>query len=426
MMNLIIFYVMLAMLVGFTPVTENFAPLSNPVYQVGCDVDEISYDSAIYEFRNQNWPKAIDILNCLITANPDEEHLYTLRIVAHILSNDITSAFADIQSLMKLDPNSSYPILVIDAVNSDAHVEQDLESITNLLQTQPENLFLHHRLEVIHAQAGSLSDALNVLDILLVDNPDSALIHAQKGFILSRIGEDGEDHIQYAQQLDPQIGKAYVILGWNWLANEHYENAIRFGSRAIRTSPQLPEGYQISGLGFYGLSNYFATVAYFYDFEQNGGDIGNVAFSMAYSLFHLEEYELALSYFEYLSDVEVDPLLLIFRGEINRKLSNYEKALLDFDQAIAISPDNASAYAIRGALQYDIGELDGAITDYQQAIQLAPSETIYLLDLARLYSENTQYAEAISLYQEFIEQNDDPILISTAEMEIERLLGLNE
>jgi Flp pilus assembly protein TadD len=48
-----------------------------------------------------------------------------------------------------------------------------------------------------------------------------------------------------------------------------------------------------------------------------------------------------------------------------------DAAIADFDQVIAITPDNAGAYLKRGNAYHRKGRIEGARYDYQKALSLA-------------------------------------------------------
>jgi len=51
-------------------------------------------------------------------------------------------------------------------------------------------------------------------------------------------------------------------------------------------------------------------------------------------------------------------------------LGDKQGAVADYNQAIAINPQNADAYNNRGNSKYDLGDTQGACADYKKAIAL--------------------------------------------------------
>jgi tetratricopeptide (TPR) repeat protein len=65
-------------------------------------------------------------------------------------------------------------------------------------------------------------------------------------------------------------------------------------------------------------------------------------------------------------------ILLNSRGISWRQKGNDDKALIDFDEAIRLDPNSATAYSSRGNLWGDQGDNDKALADYNEAIRLNP------------------------------------------------------
>lgn len=62
------------------------------------------------------------------------------------------------------------------------------------------------------------------------------------------------------------------------------------------------------------------------------------------------------------------------RGVAFQAKGETDRALRDYDQAIALDPENGAAYGNRGAIHADRGEDQRAIADFDQAIRIDPSD----------------------------------------------------
>lgn len=53
---------------------------------------------------------------------------------------------------------------------------------------------------------------------------------------------------------------------------------------------------------------------------------------------------------------------------------NFRGAIADYDKAIQLNPDDASAYIGRGWAKYNLGDRQGAIANYTKAMSLATQQ----------------------------------------------------
>ncbi len=80
-----------------------------------------------------------------------------------------------------------------------------------------------------------------------------------------------------------------------------------------------------------------------------------------------------------------------------------QTAIEEYDQAIALDPDNAALFTSRGDVHRTMGSDDAALDDYNRAITLDPTYKVALNNRGLLYGRTGQYALAIADYNKSIE-----------------------
>ncbi len=93
------------------------------------------------------------------------------------------------------------------------------------------------------------------------------------------------------------------------------------------------------------------------------------------------------------------------RGNIYMSLGEYQKAINDYDQTIALDPKNDNALSSRGAAYFGLGEYQKSINDYDQAITLNPKDDNAFSNRGAAYTYLGEYQKAINDYDQAITLN---------------------
>lgn len=84
------------------------------------------------------------------------------------------------------------------------------------------------------------------------------------------------------------------------------------------------------------------------------------------------------------------------RGIVHHRQRHLERAVADFDRAIALLPDLATAYRNRGAVRATLGRHDGAIADYTKVITLNPEDAAAYYRRGVLYQAQSRHQKAVA------------------------------
>ena len=91
------------------------------------------------------------------------------------------------------------------------------------------------------------------------------------------------------------------------------------------------------------------------------------------------------------------------RAGVFRSEGEYDRAILEYNKAIEIDPNYASAYMNRGKTYADKGEFDRAILEYNKAIEIDPRYATAYFNRGIAYANKDEYVRAILDYTKAIE-----------------------
>ena len=106
------------------------------------------------------------------------------------------------------------------------------------------------------------------------------------------------------------------------------------------------------------------------------------------------------------------------RGNTYFHNGDYDHAIADFDKAIQLKRDNATAYNNRGIAYAKKGDYNRAIADFDMAIQLQPDLAKSYGNRGLAYKLKGENDKAIADFRKVLELSNDPSLRQSAENEL--------
>lgn len=135
-------------------------------------------------------------------------------------------------------------------------------------------------------------------------------------------------------------------------------------------------------------------------------NLAKAFFEKAYKLDGLEEYDMALMYYNKAIELNFNLSEAYYnRGNVFNVLKEYDKAILDYSKAIELNPNDADAYNNRGIVFSNLKEYNKAILDYNKAIELNPNEAKSYNNRGNVLNVLKEYNKAILDYNKAIELN---------------------
>lgn len=254
----------------------------------------------------------------------------------------------------------------------EGRINQAIEAYKMAAKADPRNPAIYVTLARWQVLYGDYTGAMENVENALLLNPNHALAHAVRGWILGKQGDflAGEGEIRTSLGLDPNSALAYAYLAELYLdrisANQDDLNTLDKAIEASKTArdldPSLLEVRRARGLVLQNTTNHEEAI---------------------------QEFEAAIAMNENLAE------LYVSLGISYRLTQQADRAVETFLRAIALRPDDAEPYAELAATYFNAGEYAKGIQYAEEAVKRTPENPFLQGLLGTLYFRNLQYTESI-------------------------------
>jgi tetratricopeptide (TPR) repeat protein len=244
-----------------------------------------------------------------------------------------------------------------------------------------------------------------------------------------------------ALKIDAKNQKVYNALGHVFSDIEDYEQAVANFNKAIELNPKFAAAYLNRGRAYFEIG----------DIDKSLADLSKClsiapTFDVAYHIRGriysklgrfgeaIEDFTTAIKTFQngpIGKFMNVMPFLdshnvmsYTARGQAYFSISEYEKALEDFNKCITLEPEESHNYYLRGATFDHLDEMKEAVTDLSKAIELNPDSGLYYNYRGNLYANSKKIELAIKDYKmalKFYDKEHDEDNIKECEETIKQM-----
>ncbi len=196
---------------------------------------------------------------------------------------------------------------------------------------------------------------------------------------------------QVINRQDNLVGAAYSNRCLVNLQLQNYSAAEIDCTNALRHNSDNIEAYLNLGLTYYRQGEYDQALAQYQQVIQRDGEDYRAYYNQGLADFAMEDYPQAITDYSLalMSSRAFNPesqsLIYNDLALTYMMLGDFEPAILNFDQAIALDDHNYNAYFNRGCAHHRQGKHQAAIADFSQVVQLKPDFTQAYVNLAVLH-----------------------------------------
>jgi tetratricopeptide (TPR) repeat protein len=307
------------------------------------------------------------------------------------------------------------------ALKAKGELDSAVAALTDAIEADPNFAVPYNARGDIFRDRGQCDQAIADYDRLIQLVPERAAIYVSRGvcWMQKREYDPAMGNFEEAIRLDPnnanRVGAlARVMKGRLRYLKGDLDGAIADYDEAIKLEPNNAR-FRIDRATAW--SNKSARDRALADIEQaikldpnNANGAAALAWSMKAGLrFAKDDLDGAIA--DYDEAIRLDPQSAVFyidRGTVWGSKREFARALADFDQAIKLDPNNvkgagATAWNLKGRVQFTQGDVDGAIAAYDEAVRLNPKFAFAHQNRGDAFKEKGEYARAIESYDRAID-----------------------
>lgn len=219
-----------------------------------------------------------------------------------------------------------------------------------------------------------------------------------------------KDHIK-AQKLllsiiksTPELAEAHELMGLSLLMSDNKIDAKDYLLKAHDLNPNDARYLNNLGEVFRKLGEYDQAESYLMSAINSQKDYQSAHYNLACNFIAQKRYKKAYKRLRGLiKKNKKNSLYRTALADVLRELNKIEPAIKQYNEAIELDPNYATAYSNLGPLLLSIGKIDEALTHCRKAVELAPKNGLSHLNLGRCLSDLEQYDEAMEAYADAFE-----------------------
>ncbi len=330
--------------------------------------------------RQQDFPKALELLHSALDASPQDAQLWTMQGVAFKGEGNKNEALVSFRHALKLAPNNISALQGVAELEYEASDPAGIPVLEHLLRLQPDDQTSHAMLAVLEYQQGDCSDA--VIHFAKAAELFKSRIPALNAYgtclVKLKRFTKANDVFSEALDIDPQDRRQRQVLASVQLMAQEPDKAI------ATLAPLLGDGADAASL-----------------------DLASAAYENA----HLTEKAVSAVRQAILLDPQ-DVSLYVDFAVLSAAHQSFQVGIDVVNDGISLLPNAAPLYFARGVLYVQLAQYEKAQVDFDKAFDLDPSQSLSVAAQSLAAVEDNDLGAALSgVEQKLARKPDDPILL---------------
>lgn len=283
-------------------------------------------------------------------------------------------------------------------------------------------------LPILRDYVNGLRETLNKLD------PNDAKGWFKKGNLSydNEQYQEAIDCFKKALSADPnyqkawkKLGDSFVVFGYTTKALESYDKALSLNRNDYETWNNRGNLFFLLG----GVGNFERAKENFEKALKIKSDFYLAHYNYGHVLYRLKSYREAIVHFKAASlseMLDIKAIALNGCGDTFAKLDDYDRAIVDYNEALKLRRDFYQVWFNRGNVLADKGNLEEALASYENALEYKKDSFEIWHHHGKILFDLKRYEEALNSFKKALEIEPDFLPASTGEIQTLTKLGRNK
>jgi uncharacterized protein (TIGR02466 family) len=236
---------------------------------------------------------------------------------------------------------------------------------------------------------------------LLKNFPKAFVAHQLYGSALASQNKAKEAIVAFkkALEIDPSVAELHFNLAILQSNANRIDEAITSYQRAVRLKPELVDAHYNLGIVLQSQNKYERAIESYQNAIDREPGFYEAITNQGVCYQELGKLEHALATYQQALNIHQDAQLFYNMGTALKNLGRLGDAIEAFNQAIAMAPDYADAYASLAEVLRDQGRYDESVDNFKKALELDPDLPIANYSLAVYYYDSGDLAQALNYFE---------------------------
>lgn len=364
---------------------------------------------ALTAISNQEYKKAIEILNKVLTANPKDAEASYLLGKAYFENEDYTNAQSAFNKGISI--NTKYALnyvglgRIFQKNDNAAEAKKNFDKALEL--TQSNNVEVLVQVGDAYLDAGN-REGINEAEKLLVKaktlDPQNVTVYISLGdlYLKQKVDELALSNYRKAIELNKSYLTGYLRTGQLYVKDQKYNDGAAAFREALQQDSNFAPAYRELGELYYRAGKYEEAKNNLQKFVRlTGNDVGARA-RYASFLYLSEDYQGALAEIETVLKDTTTFVMLRIKGYSLFKTGQFDNAKKVLDAYFKLIPEKfiiADDYENYARNLEKLQQDSLAVVYYRKAIEKDPAKSVLVSEIAQNYIRQKKYPEAIEEYK---------------------------